>query len=323
MDRIKNAPRTVFICALLGILTWAAFWPVLRNGFVNYDDPEYVTENPHVQTGLTAANIRWALTSQHGGNWHPLTSVSHMLDVQLFGLKASWHHGINLLFHTANALLLYLLLQGLTARMWRSAFVAALFALHPLHVESVAWVAERKDVLSGFFGLLTLLAYAKYATQKPEANPKAETRKRMFYYSLAFVLFALGLMSKPMLVTWPFVMLLLDYWPLNRGHGRIWFPLVMEKLPFFGLTAASCVMTFFVQKASGAVVPLNDTPIAARVANAVVSYGHYLAKTFWPSKLAVFYPYEQLSWDSGEVVGAFAVIVLLTGTALWVWKRKP
>src|SRR5580765_4374404 len=222
MDRIKNAPRTVFICALLGILTWAAFWPVLRNGFVNYDDPEYVTENPHVQTGLTAANIRWALTSQHGGNWHPLTSVSHMLDVQLFGLKASWHHGINLLFHTANALLLYLLLQGLTARMSRSAFVAALFAVHPLHVESVAWVAERKDVLSGFFGLLTLMAYARYASveksenrsSKSEANSTVKTC--IFYYFSALLFFALGLLSKPMLVTLPWVMLLLDYWPLGR-----------------------------------------------------------------------------------------------------------
>jgi tetratricopeptide (TPR) repeat protein len=315
--------QTFLVCLLLVLVTAAVYFPVATHRFINFDDPDYVTGNPYVQAGLRPESIRWALTGVFSSNWHPLTWMSHMLDCQIYGQKPGGHHITNVIFHLANTVLVFLLLKFMTRAFWRSAFVAALFALHPLHVESVAWVAERKDVLSGFFGLLTLLAYAKYATQKPEANPKAETRKRMFYYSLAFVLFALGLMSKPMLVTWPFVMLLLDYWPLNRGHGRIWFPLVMEKLPFFGLTAASCVMTFFVQKASGAVVPLNDTPIAARVANAVVSYGHYLAKTFWPSKLAVFYPYEQLSWDSGEVVGAFAVIVLLTGTALWVWKRKP
>src|SRR5882762_2671643 len=177
MDRIKNATRTVFICALLAILTCAAFWPVLGNGFVNYDDPEYVTENPHVQTGLTARNIRWAFTSQHGGNWHPLTSLSHMVDVQLFGLKAGWHHAVNLLFHVANVALLYLLLQGLTGQTWRSASVAALFAVHPLHVESVAWVAERKDVLSGFFGLLTLMAYAKYAVGV-ERSRKSKDKNR-------------------------------------------------------------------------------------------------------------------------------------------------
>src|SRR5436190_8693671 len=275
MDRINNVPRTVFICALLAILTLAAFWPVLQNGFVNYDDPEYVTENPHVQTGLTAANIRWAFTSQHGGNWHPLTSLSHMLDVQLFGLKAGWHHGVNLLFHTANALLLYLLLQGLTGRMWRSACVAAIFAVHPLHVESVAWVAERKDVLSGFFGLLTLMLYAKYASSvegvgrakseirnpKSETNPKPEFRKEIAFYALTLLFFALGLLSKPMLVMLLWVMLLLDYWPLGRvssvesrraetknSGGLGWGRLVVEKVPFFALSVGSSAITLWAQK---------------------------------------------------------------------------
>src|SRR4051812_745462 len=166
MDRINKAPRALLICLLLAILTWTAFWPVLHNNFVNYDDPEYVTENGHVSTGLTAANVRWAFTAQHGGNWHPLTSLSHMLDVQLFGLKPNWHHFVNLVFHTANVVLLYLLLARVTRRTWASASVAALFAVHPLHVESVAWVAERKDVLSTFFFLLTLWAYVEYANSK-------------------------------------------------------------------------------------------------------------------------------------------------------------
>jgi len=189
MDRIKNAPRTVFICALLAILTWAAFWPMLHNGFVNYDDPEYVTENPHVQTGLTAANFRWALTSQHGGNWHPLTSLSHMMDVQLFDLQAGWHHAVNLLFHSVNVILLYLLLEGLTGGTWRSVCVAALFAVHPMHVESVAWVAERKDVLSGFFGLLTLMAYAKYVTRAEGAKSEIRNPKqvRMGKFELSII----------------------------------------------------------------------------------------------------------------------------------------
>src|SRR5437763_1827100 len=207
MDRINNARRTIFICALLAILTSAAFWPVLHNGFVNYDDPEYVTENLHVDTGLSAANVRWAFTSQHGGNWHPLTSISHMLDVQLFGLNPARHHLINLLFHIGNVVLLYLLLQGWTGRTWASACVAVLFAVHPLHVESVAWVAERKDVLSGFFFLLTLCAYGKYGkseVQSPtsyarsasddkesEENPEREMGSKIVYYLFALVLFAL------------------------------------------------------------------------------------------------------------------------------------
>jgi tetratricopeptide (TPR) repeat protein len=260
-----------------------------------------------------------------------------MLDCQIFGQKPGGHHITNVIFHIANTVLVFLLLKLMTRAFWRSAFVAALFTLHPLHVESVAWVAERKDVLSAFFGLLTLLAYAKYVASvgdvgqakseirnpKFETYPKSETRRRMGFYILALLFFALGLMSKPMLVTWPFVMLLLDYWPLKRVIGQPSFSLLMEKVPFFGLSAASCIITFLVQKASGAVVPLNDTPVAARIANAAVSYGRYLAKTFWPSKLAVFYPYERLSWESGEVLAASVVMVLLTVAAVWAWKRKP
>jgi FOG: TPR repeat len=358
MDRINNVPRTVFICALLAILTLAAFWPVLQNGFVNYDDPEYVTENPHVQTGLTAANIRWAFTSQHGGNWHPLTSLSHMLDVQLFGLKAGWHHGVNLLFHTANALLLYLLLQGLTGRMWRSACVAAIFAVHPLHVESVAWVAERKDVLSGFFGLLTLMLYAKYASsvegvgrakseirnstssvksttevEKSEGNSKGETR--IAYYCFALVFFALGLLSKPMLVTLPWVMLLLDYWPLGRvssvesrraenknSGGLGWGRLVVEKVPFFALSVGSSAITLWAQKGTGALSSLEALPLEFRISNALVSYVRYLEKAIWPTNLAVFYPPPD-AWPIGIVAGAAMILITITALALWFRKEFP
>jgi tetratricopeptide (TPR) repeat protein len=341
MDRIKNAPRTLFVCALLAILTWAAFWPVLHNGFVNYDDPEYVTDNPHVQTGLTAANVRWALTNQHGGNWHPFTSVSHMLDVQLFGLQASWHHAVNLLFHTFNAMLLFLLLQGMTARTWRSACVAALFAVHPLHVESVAWIAERKDVLSGFFGLLSLIAYAKYVdeTKSEIRNPKSEAsskRKiRIVYYFLALVFFALGLLSKPMLVTLPCVMLLLDYWPLQRvlrvegkgagdrkAGGGVLGRLILEKVPFFALSIGSSVLTFWAQKGTGALSSLEALPLGFRISNALVSYVRYLAKAIWPTHLAVFYPPPN-AWPMEVVAAAAIILIALTALSIWFAKRFP
>jgi tetratricopeptide (TPR) repeat protein len=344
MDHINNARRTVFVCALLAILTWAAFWPVLHNGFVNYDDPEYVTENPHVQTGLTTANIHWALTNPHGGNWHPLTSVSHMLDVQLFGQQASWHHAINLLFHTANAVLLYLLLQGLTGRAWRSACVAALFAVHPLHVESVAWMAERKDVLSGFFGLLTLTAYGKYAaglersgkaksetrSSKLETNPKFKVRKRVIFYALALLFFALGLLSKPMLVTLPFVLLLIDFWPLERikwrGNGKIqgaaWSKLLLEKIPFLVLSVGSSLMTLWAQKGTGALSSLEALPLEFRISNALVSYVRYLTKAIWPTNLAVFYPPPE-AWPVGVVAGAAMMLITITGLVFWFAMKFP
>jgi tetratricopeptide (TPR) repeat protein len=345
MDHIKNAPRTVFVCALLAILTWVAFWPTLRNGFVNYDDPEYVTENLHVQTGLTAANIRWAFTSQHGGNWHPVTSISHMLDVQLFGLKANWHHGVNLLFHTFNAMLLFVLLEGLTGRGWRSACVAALFAVHPMHVESVAWVAERKDVLSGFWGMLTLIAYVRYVrsaerggeakseirNSKLETNSKFESQRSVILYVLALLLFALGLLSKPMLVTLPFVMLLLDYWPLERvsrveGRGgedrKGWGRFVLEKIPFFALSVVSSVMTLWAQKGTGTLSSLEALPLEFRISNALVSYVRYLAKAIWPTNLAVFYPPPE-AWPIEVVAGAAIVLLAITGLCIWLAKKFP
>src|SRR6266568_2498958 len=199
--------RTILTCLLLGGITLATFWPVTRHDFIYYDDPDYVTENPHVQAGLNCKSVAWAFSTGHSGNWHPVTWLSHMLDCQVFGLKPGYHHLMNLFFHTANTLLLFLVLERMTAAFWRSAFVATLFALHPLHVESVAWVAERKDVLSAFFGMLTLWAYVRYVEQP-----------RLGRYLIALLFFALGLMAKPMLVTLPFALLLLDFWPLGRSR---------------------------------------------------------------------------------------------------------
>jgi tetratricopeptide (TPR) repeat protein len=332
LSEAHNRERTFLVCVFLAVVTALVYLPVAKHGFINFDDPDYVTGNPYVQAGLRPESIRWALTGVYSSNWHPLTWMSHMLDCQLYSQKPAGHHLTNVAFHMANTVLVFLLLRLMTSAFWRSAFVAGLFALHPLHVESVAWVAERKDVLSAFFGLLCLMAYAKYAMQKSEIrNSKSETKskpeigRRITSYTLALLFFALGLMSKPMLVTWPFLMLLVDFWPLKRTGValRSWIPLVLEKIPFFALSVGSCVITFLAQRACGAVVPLADTSVAARIANAIVSYGRYLAKTFWPAKLAVFYPYEQLNWDSGEVLAACLAIGLATGAALWAWKRKP
>ena len=244
---------------LLTAVTLAAYWPVLQNDFVSYDDPDYVTENPHVLRGLSWSNVGWAFRTAHAGNWHPLTWLSHALDVQLHGLNTAWHHLTALLFHTANALLLLLWLQRTTGRLWCSAAVAALFALHPLHVESVAWVAERKDLLSGVFFMLTLWAYTRYS----------RSEKSWGRYALVMLWFVLGLMSKPMLVTLPFVMLLLDYWPLGRLQQVSQFTrLLREKLPLFALSILSCVATVIAQK--GAIAPLENVPLALRIGNAVV-----------------------------------------------------
>ncbi len=349
---VNDSKQTLLVCLALALITACVYLPVGKHRFINFDDPDYVTGNPYVQAGLRPEGIRWALTGVYSSNWHPLTWMSHMLDCQLYGVKPAGHHLTNVIFHVANTILVFLLIKMMTNAFWRSAFVAGLFALHPLHVESVAWVAERKDVLSAFFGLLCLLAYAKYAkgkfemqSSKLKANPKSEFRGKQGYYGLALLFFALGLMSKAMLVTWPFVMLLLDYWPLRRVSevelkledkaggaesiparrlsARHFLWLTLEKLPFFALSAASCVITFLVQKASGATVPLSNMPVSLRSANAVSSYMRYLAKTLWPIKLAVFYPYEPLNWDSTEVLAGLLLIVFATGLALWVWKRKP
>jgi tetratricopeptide (TPR) repeat protein len=302
-----------FISLLLAAATAIAFYPLIHNQFVSYDDPDYVTENPHVKAGLTSAGVAWAFATAHAGNWHPLTWLSHMLDVQLFRLNPAAHHLINALFHIANSVLLFFLLWRLTGALWRSAFVAALFALHPLHVESVAWISERKDLLSGLFFMLALLAYSGYAQETRRGN-------RLRFYMLSLVLFALGLMSKPMLVTLPFVLLLLDFWPLGRLRTVKLPALLAEKIPFFALSAASCLVTLFVQRE--AEQPLSVLPMTARLGNTLVSYVRYIGKMFWPFNLATPYPHPG-RWPAGDVILAALLLCALSLAALAAWRRFP
>ena len=271
----------LWVCLFLAAAVLMIYWPVCGYEFISYDDPLYVLENDHVKRGLTVDGIRWAFTSLHAANWHPMTWLSHMLDVQMYGMHAGGHHYTSLVFHILNSMLLFLLLHRMTGALWRSAMVAALFAVHPLHVESVAWISERKDVLSGFFGFLALLVYAEYAK-----------RPGWLQYGAALLLFALGLMSKPMVVTLPFLMLALDYWPLNRyaegGGVRRFVVLVKEKIPFFALSAVSCMVTMIAQSRGWAVAPLEYYSFGVRLANAIVAYVAYLGKMIWPMNLAVY-----------------------------------
>jgi len=313
--------RTAFliaVCAALVIAIFAAFGGLLSSPFVNYDDGTYVIENSFVQKGLSGESVAWAFRSTDATNWHPLTWLSHMLDVQLFGLNAGRHHLTSLLLHACNAVLLFLLLFRMTGALWRSAFVAALFALHPLHVESVAWIAERKDVLSTLFWLLTLGAWLQYLKSKKAAP-----------YGMALILYALGLMAKPMLVTLPFTLLLLDYWPLQRltlplrWRSEELGKLLWEKAPLFAMSAASCVITVIAQRGGGAVQTMEEYPFAERLANALRACAAYLGKTFWPSSLAVFYPYPHAGLFAWPVAGSALVLAGVTVLALRLAKRAP
>ena len=301
---------TAFVLALITVLVYL---PVRQHHFVSYDDPKYVTANRMVQAGLTWGGTAWAFTTGLTGNWHPLTWLSHMLDVQLFGAGSAGPHLVSVLFHTANTVLLFILLRRLTGALWCSAWVAALFALHPLHVESVAWVAERKDVLSAFFFLLTLWAYGEF---------KVQGSKFKVFYWLALGFFALGLMCKPMLVTLPFVLLLLDYWPFQRFNVSTLQRAVVEKIPFFLLSALSCVVTFVMQRKDGDVQSLTNFPIDERIGNALVSYARYLGKTFWPADLAVFYPHPG-HWPAAQVVFAAILVSGLCLAVVWFGRRFP
>jgi len=329
--------QAALACALLVLATLAVYWPVIHFELINYDDTVYVSHNQHVLRGLSWQGTGWAFQTGHAGNWHPLTWLSHMLDAQLFGLRAGGHHLTNLLFHVANTLFLFLVFKRMTGALWRCAFVAALFALHPLHVESVAWVAERKDVLSTFFGLLCLWEYARYVQKSEVRDQKSESRVPTSdlrpltspFYWLALLFFTLSLMSKPMLVTLPFLLLLLDYWPLRRlshpahQHCRTSpLRLVLEKLPFFALAAASSVITFFAQQRVGAVASLENISMGMRVMTAVMAYFSYLAKTFWPRPLAVFYPYRA-DWHIGIVVLTGFFLLALSVVSLLAGRQRP
>ena len=332
-DSFSPRKKTLFLCVGLTAFVLVAFWRVLSCDFLIYDDWEYVVTNDMVRRGLTAESVAWAFTKFHSSNWHPLTWISHMADVQCYGLRPLGHHLTNLILHTVNTLLLFGLLRRLTGSLWRSAVVAALFGLHPTHVESVAWVAERKDVLSTCFGLLTLLAYVRFA-RPSTLDPRPSTAfafLRAPAYWLTFVLLACGLMSKPMLVTWPCVMLLLDFWPLNRISLKpkvlsleSWKAnqrLLVEKIPFFALTIGSCVLTFFAQRAGGAVQSMEHLPVGARVANAVVAYARYLGKTIWPAELSAYYPHP-IHWPDGVVLGAGLLLVGLAALGWWLVRTQ-
>jgi tetratricopeptide (TPR) repeat protein len=310
---------TMAICFVLAAGTLAVYFPILWHGFLNYDDPDYILDNPHVKGGLTWPNIVWAFEpTGYAANWHPLTWISHMADCQLFGLHPAGHHFVNVLFHTADALLLFILLHNLTGAIWRSAFVAALFAWHPLHVESVAWASERKDVLSAFFWMLALITYASYAKKEKRAADFSLLASSNYWLALLF--FACGLMSKPMVVTLPFVLLLLDFWPLQRFNLSTFLRLFLEKTPFFALMIGSCLMTLVVQK--NALWSSASLPFQFRLANAFMSYTRYLSKIFCPTNLALIYPYPH-SWPLGGVVVAAAVLGILSIVFILQAKRFP
>lgn len=298
--------RTAGAIALcLSAAVWLVFGQTLRHVFVNFDDEVYVYQNPEITGGLTAKSVAWAFTHPHARNWHPLTTLSHMLDCQLFGMNAGGHHFTNVLLHSATAAALFLALWQMTRRLWPGAFVAALFALHPLHVESVAWIAERKDVLSALFFALTLAAYVRY------------TRAKGRYLSV-IVAFALGLMCKPMLVTTPVVLLLLDFWPLRRFHlGR---GLIIEKLPLFALAGASCLATLIAQSGAGALAAL---PLGWRLKNAIVTPVVYIAQMCWPAGLAAFYPFRAGGPSLAETIAAGAVLIVVTFAAWRLRKSQP
>ena len=339
IDRPKTNRRwlSISVCIFLAALTWIVFGQTLWHEFVNYDDVSYLYGNSAVRNGISLRGIVWAFTHVHSENWHPLTTISHMLDCQLYGLKAGGHHFTNVLLHTTAVILLFLVLRGMTGALWQSAFVAAVFAIHPLHVESVAWVAERKDVLSGLFFMLTLAAYYRYA--------RAPSVGR---YVAVATFFACGLMSKSMLITVPIVLLLLDYWPLAR-HQRSeirdpafakatagkqkseiqsagleeqsWARLIIEKIPLFALSIASCVATLLAQ--NFALGSTEDLPIQWRITNAIVSYVIYVWQMIWPHDLVPFYVHPESRLEMWHLVLASALLVVVTAIAFALRRRRP
>ncbi len=297
----RDRPPDLYLYLVLAAVTLAVYSQAVHFDFLNYDDPEYVTANFHVRSGLTWNGLMWAFTSYHAANWSPLTWLSHMADCQWFGMRSGWHHATNVLLHTAAALLLFAALKGLTAARWPSAFVAFLFALHPLHVESVAWIAERKDVLCALFWFLALYGYARYARQPGVVR-----------YLLVLIAFCLGLMAKAMILTLPFVLLLLDVWPLRRANRRA---VLWEKAPFFALAAGAAAITFLAHERGDSIRSLSAIPLGLRIENAVVTYAAYIVRMFWPARLAVFYPYR-FDLPVWQVAAAGAALVGITVLAV-------
>jgi protein O-mannosyl-transferase len=310
--------KLIFILILISSI-YLLYNQVSHFDFVSFDDPIYVKNNPTVRHGLTLEGIIWAFTGVYAANWHPLTWMTHMADVELFGINPGMHHLTNVILHVLNSIMLFFLLHGMTRTLWRSALVAALFALHPLHVESVAWISERKDVLSTFFWFLTMIGYMRYVTHRSISR-----------YLLVAVSFGLGLMAKPMLVTLPFVLLLMDYWPLRRGDfaldsdsiRQLVQRLILEKVPLIIMAFAACAVTFYAQSLGGAVSTLERINLMSRVQNAIISYGEYLWKTIWPVSLAAFYPYPK----SFSLVTLSACLIFLIAVTLVVitgMRKRP
>jgi Tfp pilus assembly protein PilF len=324
----SNGRRTLVVCLLLTVVVLVFYNSVIHNGFLNYDDDGYITANPHMRAGLTWATVKWAFTAYDKANWHPLTWLSHALDCQLFGLNPTGHHYVNVLLHAADAVLLFLLLQAVTGFTWRSLMVAALFALHPINVESVAWAAERKNVLSMLFFLLALYAYDWYAR-----------RPGVVRYAAVAFLFVLSLLCKPQVIALPFLLLLWDYWPLGRIGTPIFVSailanrevsagnlprfssawLVLEKVPLLLLSAASAVITMQAQKAGGAVKPFSQYSLPLRIETALISYVRYLGKAFWPSKLVALYPHPTKLYPAWQVGAAVLLLLLVT---IWVIRAR-
>ncbi|MBI5214345.1 MAG: tetratricopeptide repeat protein [Ignavibacteriae bacterium] len=317
----NNTLRQLTIILLLVVSTTLAYWKTFDNKFLNFDDSGYVTKNEQVKSGLSWETVRWAFTSVKESNWHPLTWLSHALDVSLFGVDAKYHHATNLLLHLLSTILLFLAVERMTKAVWQSAFVAFMFALHPLHVESVAWVAERKDVLSGLFWMLTFLAYIQYH----------KTSRTQWYIS-SLIFFALGLLAKPMLVTLPFVLLLVDYWALNRfqlpfdvspkekkNNLAALQQCVKEKIPLFVLSIASSIVTFIVQKQGGSMAGTVDLSFSDKAANALVSYAQYIRKTFLPTDLAAMYPHPGSQLPLWQILVS---LILLGAITAFVWRRR-
>ena len=322
MSGSKNL--TIIVCALLVVITGTLYWPVRNHDFILFDDPAYATDNVHILEGLSKESVVWALTTTVAANWHPLTWLSHMLDREFFGADAGMHHVVNVIFHLVNTVLVFLVFRRPTGSLWCSAFVAAAFGVHPLHVESVAWISERKDVLSTLFWLLVMLVYSMYVERPSPAR-----------YLIMVLLYLLGLTAKPMLVSLPFVLLLMDVWPLGRLHiaenslphfransWKLLLALAWEKTPLFVLSAASCIMTYLAQAGAGAVSPLEKFPLSLRAATACISYVNYLLKTFLPYDLGVFYPFDR-DINSWEVSGAVVLLLLVTTLCVITFRRAP
>src|SRR5438270_1887924 len=309
-DQSKPVWKLLGVSLGLAGLVWIVFGQTLTHRFVNFDDGTYVYRNPDVTRGITADGIKWAFSHVVAANWHPLTMLSHMLDCQMYGATPAGHHFTNVLLHTVATILLFLVLWSITAALWRSAFVAAVFAIHPLHVESVAWIAERKDVLSAVFFMLTLGAYVHFVRQPG-----------IIRYLILSGCFALGLMAKPMLVTIPFVLLLLDYWPLNRFGRTTAARLFLEKLPLLLLTTAACVETILSQHQS--INLIKTVSLETRIANAFIALMLYIRQTFWPTNLAVFYPHPENNIPLWQISVAVAFVALISIAAVAARKKVP